>query len=70
MSPNLDRISMKARANSDLVFTSLYHHIADTGLFSFRAQLRRELGPSPVEPQALALLSRYWSSLPSAAVQW
>ena len=29
MSPNLDRISRKARANPDLVFTSLYHHIAD-----------------------------------------
>lgn len=29
MSPNLDRISLKARANPDLVFTSLYHHIAD-----------------------------------------
>lgn len=29
MSPNLERISAKARANPDLVFTSLYHHIAD-----------------------------------------
>ena len=29
MSPNLERISVKARANPDLVFTSLYHHIAD-----------------------------------------
>jgi group II intron reverse transcriptase/maturase len=29
VSPNLDRISRKARANPDLVFTSLYHHIAD-----------------------------------------
>ena len=29
MSPNLERISIKARANPDLVFTSLYHHIAD-----------------------------------------
>ena len=29
MSPNLARISVKARANPDLVFTSLYHHIAD-----------------------------------------
>ena len=29
MSPNLDRISVKARAHPDLVFTSLYHHIAD-----------------------------------------
>ena len=29
MSPNLERISLKARANPDLVFTSLYHHIAD-----------------------------------------
>jgi retron-type reverse transcriptase len=26
---NLARISVKARANPDLVFTSLYHHIAD-----------------------------------------
>ncbi len=29
MSPNLDRISVKARAHRDLVFTSLYHHMAD-----------------------------------------
>ena len=29
MSPNLERISVKARANPDLVFTSLYHHISD-----------------------------------------
>ncbi len=29
MSPNLERIGVKARANPDLVFTSLYHHIAD-----------------------------------------
>ena len=29
MSPNLDRISLKASANPDLVFTSLYHHIVD-----------------------------------------
>jgi group II intron reverse transcriptase/maturase len=29
VSPNLDRISRKARANPDLVFTSWYHHIAD-----------------------------------------
>jgi RNA-directed DNA polymerase len=29
VSPNLERISVKARANPDLVFTSLYHHIAD-----------------------------------------
>ena len=29
MSPNLERIRVKARANPDLVFTSLYHHIAD-----------------------------------------
>ena len=29
MNPNLNRISVKARANPDLVFTSLYHHIAD-----------------------------------------
>jgi RNA-directed DNA polymerase len=29
VSPNLDRISVKARAHPDLVFTSLYHHIAD-----------------------------------------
>jgi len=29
VSPNLERISRKARANPDLVFTSLYHHIAD-----------------------------------------
>ena len=29
MSPNLERISVKARAHPDLVFTSLYHHIAD-----------------------------------------
>jgi RNA-directed DNA polymerase len=29
VSPNLDRISLKARANPDLVLTSLYHHIAD-----------------------------------------
>lgn len=29
MSPNLERISVKAKANPDLVFTSLYHHIAD-----------------------------------------
>jgi hypothetical protein len=29
VSPNLDRISRKASANPDLVFTSLYHHIAD-----------------------------------------
>ncbi len=29
MSPNLERISVQARANPDLVFTSLYHHIAD-----------------------------------------
>ena len=29
MSPNLERISVKARANPDLVFTSLYYHIAD-----------------------------------------
>ena len=29
MSPNLDRISVKARAHPDLVFTSLYHHVAD-----------------------------------------
>jgi RNA-directed DNA polymerase len=29
VSPNLERIRMKARANPDLVFTSLYHHIAD-----------------------------------------
>jgi RNA-directed DNA polymerase len=29
VSPNLERISAKARANPDLVFTSLYHHIAD-----------------------------------------
>ena len=29
MSPNLDRISVKARAHPDLVFTSLYHPIAD-----------------------------------------
>ncbi len=29
MSPNLERISVKARANPDLVFTSLSHHIAD-----------------------------------------
>jgi RNA-directed DNA polymerase len=29
VSPNLERISIKARANPDLVFTSLYHHIAD-----------------------------------------
>ena len=29
MSPNLNRISVKARANPDLVLTSLYHHIAD-----------------------------------------
>jgi RNA-directed DNA polymerase len=29
VSPNLDWISVKARANPDLVFTSLYHHIAD-----------------------------------------
>ena len=29
MSPNLERISVKARANPDLVLTSLYHHMAD-----------------------------------------
>jgi RNA-directed DNA polymerase len=29
VSPNLERISVKARAHPDLVFTSLYHHIAD-----------------------------------------
>jgi RNA-directed DNA polymerase len=29
VSPNLDRISVKARAHPDLVLTSLYHHIAD-----------------------------------------
>jgi RNA-directed DNA polymerase len=29
VSPNLERISLKARAHPDLVFTSLYHHIAD-----------------------------------------
>ena len=29
MSPNLERISIKARAHPDLVLTSLYHHIAD-----------------------------------------
>jgi RNA-directed DNA polymerase len=29
VSPNLERIRVKARANPDLVFTSLYHHIAD-----------------------------------------
>ena len=29
MSPNLERISVKARAHPDLVLTSLYHHIAD-----------------------------------------
>lgn len=29
MSPNFERISLKARAHPDLVFTSLYHHIAD-----------------------------------------
>ena len=29
MSPNLDRISVQARAHPDLVLTSLYHHIAD-----------------------------------------
>jgi RNA-directed DNA polymerase len=29
VSPNLERISIKARANPDLVLTSLYHHIAD-----------------------------------------
>jgi retron-type reverse transcriptase len=29
VNPNLERISVKARANPDLVFTSLYHHIAD-----------------------------------------
>jgi hypothetical protein len=27
VSPNLERIIVKARANPDLVFTSLYHHI-------------------------------------------
>jgi retron-type reverse transcriptase len=29
VSPNLERISVKARANPGLVFTTLYHHIAD-----------------------------------------
>ena len=29
MSPNLERIRVKARAHPDLGFTSLYHHIAD-----------------------------------------
>jgi RNA-directed DNA polymerase len=29
VSPNLDRIRVKARAHPDLVCTSLYHHIAD-----------------------------------------
>ncbi|MEC4681848.1 MAG: hypothetical protein VST67_14285 [Nitrospirota bacterium] len=31
MSPNLARLSRKARANPDLVFTSVYPHIADSG---------------------------------------
>jgi RNA-directed DNA polymerase len=29
VSPNLDRISVKARAHPDLVLTSLSHHMAD-----------------------------------------
>ena len=29
MSPNLARIGEKAKAHHKLVFTSLYHHIAD-----------------------------------------
>ena len=29
MTPNLERISLKARANPNLVFTSLYHHISN-----------------------------------------
>ena len=58
MSPNLERISVKARAKPDLVFTSLYHHIADpviTQIFSVCERSERlQRGPARCASRATA----------------